>query len=194
MNNNLSQRLPQVSWTNLALEWLLGVVATQQRIRSRFFVVSSTGAVVVANVVVVLTITSVRLMVVPSFRWCSTRNGTLATISCVAKMPSTKPINSPLTVTKQKTNFLWQTLITFRSRLFVVIYNYEMGTKRWDIQWTTETCAIVYWLGSEVQRSSHAFRMSGTPPFFHLYRPQPRRNEKKWILFFKGNATFIKHF
>ena len=183
MNSNLSQRLPQVSWTNLALEWLLGVVATQQRIRSRFFV-SWTG------VVVVLTIISVRLMVVPSFRWCSARNGTLATISCVAKMPRTKPINSPLSVTKQKTNFLWQILITFRSRLVVVIY--KMGTKRWDIQRATESCAIVYWLGSEVQRSSHAFRMSGTGhPFFHLYRPQPRRNEKKWILFPKGNATFF---
>ncbi|KZS16412.1 Uncharacterized protein APZ42_017860 [Daphnia magna] len=37
MNSNLSQRFPQVSLTKLALEWVLGEVATQQRIRSRRF-------------------------------------------------------------------------------------------------------------------------------------------------------------
>jgi hypothetical protein len=85
-------------------------------------------------------------------------------------------------------------LITFRSRLFVVIYTtIKMGTKRWDIQWTTETCAIVLtWFGSPTFKPRLSNVWNAT--LFSPIPPQPRRNEKKWILFFKGNATFFKFF
>lgn len=65
MNSNLSQRFPQVSLTKLALEWVLGEVATQQRIRSRRFsnVGKAVVVVVLTVVVVVLTVVVVDVLV-----------------------------------------------------------------------------------------------------------------------------------
>lgn len=57
MNSNLSQRFPQVSLTKLALEWVLGEVATQQRIRSRRF--SNVGKAVVVVVLTVVVVVDV---------------------------------------------------------------------------------------------------------------------------------------
>ncbi len=196
IKSNLSQRLPQVSLTNWALEWVLGDVATQQRIRSRLVVrfVSSGPVVVLSSpaVVVVSTLVSWKksksstfwmnsikpdcLMMVRVSTWWS---GMEMTINWAAKMPNTKPTKSPLKVANTK--FRWNiftTLLVFviiggKTKQQIITAGYSVGNC-WNHQ-----LEIFFPAPSLYSKSRLSFFLILTTARLPVHMPRPTFSHRK---------------